>query len=204
MSNSCHTFAIFDFDHTLTDRDSLLPFLFYINGFWKTICQLIFLIPLFFGFVLGLVSRQKTKEKILQLSIGGKSWKEVHEFGKRYAEEKLDGYLKPEAMHRLAWHQRQGHHCLLVSASLEFYLEAWAKRHGFETVLASRLELTPDKRITGNLEGLNCWGEEKKRRLLEYLDVQNENQMELFVYGDSQGDRAILAIANFPFYRKFK
>lgn len=195
--------AVFDFDNTLTDRDSLLPFLFYVHGFWKTICHLLMLTPVFILYVLGILSRQRTKEKILNRFIGGRSWSDVQTLGKTYADQQLDHYLKPEAMKRVAWHQSQGHRCLLVSASLEFYLKPWAKRHGFEEVLASRLEVTSSGHVNGNLVGLNCWGPEKRLRLLSYLGSK-DNKTKLYVYGDSRGDQEILELADYPFYRRFE
>lgn len=193
--------AIFDFDHTLTDRDSLLPFLFYIKGFWKTAYLLILLLPFFVRYLTGRLSRQHMKEKILAGFIAGKSWTDVQLLGKQYADKQLDHYLKSEAMKRLNWHQAQGHRCILVSASLEFYLVPWAMRHGFEKVIASRLEVNEEGNVTGQLVGLNCWGPEKKCRLLAYLG--SEEKAQLYVYGDSRGDREILALAHYPFYRKF-
>ncbi|MBS0272732.1 MAG: HAD family hydrolase [Proteobacteria bacterium] len=195
--------AVFDFDNTLTNRDSLVPFLFHIHGFWKTIYHFIALIPAFTGYFAGALSRQQIKERILTRFIGSRLFGDVQALGKIYADQQLDRYLKPEALKRLTWHQAQGHRCLLVSASLEFYLKPWAKRHGFEKVIASRLELTPTEHITGRLIGLNCWGPEKKRRLLAYLD-STTTQAQFYVYGDSRGDHEILALADYPFYRKFK
>lgn len=202
MSHSFSTIAVFDFDHTMTDRDSLLPFLFYMQGFWKTIYHLIVLIPAFLRYLMGHLSRQKMKEKILTRFMGGRKFSDIEALGQQYAAQQLDRYLKPEALKRLAWHQSQKHRCLLVSASLEFYLKPWAQRHGFEDVLASRLELTPTGHITGQLIGLNCWGPEKERRLLAYLGSRKD--YELYVYGDSRGDQEILALADYPFYRTFE
>lgn len=202
MANSFPIIAVFDFDHTLTDRDSLTPFLFYVQGFWKTIGYLIVLVPSFLGYLIGLVSRQSIKEKILTRFIGDHSFTDIQALGKTYADQQLDRYLKPEALKRFTWHQAQGHRCLLVSASLELYLKPWAKRHGFEEVIASRLELTATGYVTGRLVGLNCWGAEKERRLLAYLD--SREQVQLYVYGDSCGDREILALADYPFYRRFE
>lgn len=199
MTNSS-IIAIFDFDHTMTDRDSLLPFLFYMQGFWKTIYCLITLLPAFTRYLGGFLSRQGIKEKILTCFMAGKLFSNVQALGKNYAIQQLDCYLKPEALERLAWHQSQGHRCLLVSASLEFYLKPWAMRHGFEEVLGSRLEVTPTGVVTGRLIGLNCWGPEKERRLLGYLSSIEYTQ--LYVYGDSRGDQEILALADYPFYRK--
>lgn len=194
--------AVFDFDHTLTDRDSLLPFLFFMQGFWKASFHLAALTPAFIRFLIGNLSRQAVKEKIVKRFMGGWSFAEMQVLGQRYAANQLDHYLKPEAIERLAWHQSEGHRCLLVSASLEFYLRPWAMRHGFEEVLASRLELTPTGQVTGRLSGLNCWGPEKAKRLLEYLGPRE--QYKLYVYGDSRGDCEILALADHPFYRTFK
>lgn len=200
MFNSS-TVAVFDFDNTLTDRDSLLPFLFYVQGFWKTIFLLITLIPHFIRYVIGNLPRQQMKEKILRRFIGGKSLVEVKALGQKYVDQQLDRYLKPEALKRLAWHLSQGHRCLLVSASLEFYLIPWAKKHGFENVLASRLEITSDGYVTGNLVGLNCWGPEKERRLLAYFGSLKPDH--IYAYGDSRGDQEMLQWAHYPFYRTF-
>ena len=202
MSPSSPTLAVFDFDHTLTDRDSLLPFLFYLQGYLQGVLSLILLTPYFIQYAIGKLPREKIKEKILHRFMGGKSFNEIKALGKKYVDQQLDCYLKPEAVKRLRWHQSQGDRCLLVSASLDFYLIPWAMKYGFEAVLASRLEVTPDGVITGNLAGKNCWGPEKKRRLLEYLG--EEKPSSLYVYGDSLGDADILAIADHPFYRKFE
>lgn len=194
--------AVFDFDHTLTNRESLVPFLFHVRGFWKAIYFFTLLCPDFARYLIGRLSRQGMKEKILTRFIGGKAYADIQALGKQYADNQLDTYLKPEALKRLLWHQSQGHRCLLVSASLEFYLIPWAKRHGFEAVIASRLEVKPDGCATGRLAGLNCWGPEKERRLLAYLS--GEEHPQLYVYGDSRGDQEMLALAQHPFYRKFE
>jgi phosphatidylglycerophosphatase C len=193
--------AVFDFDHTLTDRDSLLPFLFDMRGFRKTILHLAALTPSFLRYLLGNISRQSIKEKILTRFLGGVLFTELQSFGQHYADHRLDHFLKPQALQRLVWHQAQGHRCILVSASVEVYLKPWGIRHGFEEVLASRLELSSTGNVTGRLIGLNCWGPEKKRRLLNYLGTADQGT--LYVYGDSRGDHDLLAIADHPFYRKF-
>lgn len=193
--------AAFDFDHTLINRDSLLPFLFYAEGYLQTGYRLGALCPVFVSFLVGKSSRQEVKEQILTRFFKGRAMEDLQAIGNRYADEKLDGYLKPEALERLRWHQAQGHRCVVVSASPEFYLKPWAARHGIEAVLASRLELTPTGELTGRLVGLNCWGAEKKNRLEAYLGPKEG--YELYVYGDSRGDQELLALADHPYYRKY-
>lgn len=199
-ANMSPTIAAFDFDRTLTQCDSLLPFLFHVHGRAKMMAVLIALIPTFLLFTLGRVSRQEVKEQLLMRTLKGKSLVDAEKAGEVFATGPLNALLKPSAMKRLEWHLSQGHRCILVSASLELYLKPWAQAHGFETVIASRLALTQEGLITGRLEGLNCWGEEKARRLKAYLC--DEEVKELYAYGDSRGDHELLAMATHPHYRR--
>lgn len=195
------TVAAFDFDHTLTDRDSLLAFLFYQAGCWKSSWYLVQLFPYFIQFFLGLIGRQEIKEKILTRFFKGLEGYSLQKWGQAYAEKQLDSYLKPQAIKRLQWHQAQGHECILISAAPDFYLHPWAERHGFKKVLSSHLELDKQGCVTGRLQGVNCWGPEKVRRLLTYLG--SKDSYELYAYGDSRGDQELLALADHPFYRCF-
>jgi phosphatidylglycerophosphatase C len=200
--DSSSIIAAFDFDHTLTNRDSLLPFLYQLTGWGEASVRLATLGPAFLSYLAGSISRQSIKEKILERFIGGKLQKRLEASGEEYAAGLLNKYIKPDPLHRLAWHQAQGHSCVLISASLELYLKPWAARYGFDAVLASRLELTQAGHATGRLEGLNCWGPEKVRRLIAFAGPKQGYQ--LYAYGDSQGDRELLKFADYPFYRKFK
>ena len=193
--------AAFDFDHTLTTRDSLIPLLMQLQGRFKAITKLIYLSPYLIGFKIHLLSRQQIKEQILTAFLKGMPLKQFQEIGQQYADNQLDQFIKPEALERLRWHQKQHHRCILISASLENYLLPWAKRHHFQDVLASRLEIIEPDYITGKLAGINCWGPEKTRRLTELLGPK-ENYT-LYAYGDSRGDTELLELADFPFYRTF-
>ena len=201
MTSSLPIIAVFDFDHTLTDRDSLLPLLLKLKGKMAASYQLTLLGPSFAAFLLGNLSRQGIKEKILSRFIGGLTAAELHSLGEDYAAHQLGSYVKPEGLERLSWHQAQGHRCLLISASLEFYLKPWAELHGFEAVLASKLEFNAEGQATGRLLGLNCWGPEKVVRLIKYLGPEKKYQ--LYAYGDSRGDQELLAFADHSFYRTF-
>lgn len=194
------TIAAFDFDKTLTDRDSFLPFLFFAVGFSNAILNLIPLTPVFLGFLIGIYSRQQVKESILTRFFKDIPIDHLEKLGKRYSEEKLDLYLKPEAMRCFKWHKALGHRCIIVSAAPDFYLKYWGAKHGFEATLASELAVSSSGLVTGKLEGLNCRGPEKERRLLEYL---GPIEYELYAYGDSAGDAELLQMADFPFYRSF-
>jgi phosphatidylglycerophosphatase C len=193
--------AAFDFDKTITTCDSLLPFLIYTQGRLKAYAKLFVLIPYFIGFILKQVSRQQVKEKVLASFFNGQLNSLLEVKGKYFADHILDRWIKPEAIERLKWHQKKGHQCVLVSASLDVYLREWAKRYGFENIICSSLELNKKGYVSGKLNGLNCWGPEKKRRLLNLFGLKKN--FKLYVYGDSLGDKDLLEIADHPYFRKF-
>lgn len=195
------TVAAFDFDCTLTHCDTLLPFLYFREGKMQTRWKLFKLTPSFVLFFLNLLSRKQVKESILTAFFRGVPRSLLEEEGALFAARQLNQLLRKEAMERLAWHQAQGHRCILISASIETYLAPWAKAHGFETALCSRLAYDPLGRATGLLEGQNCWGEEKRRRLIAYLGERSGYR--LYAYGDSRGDRELLACADDPFFNLF-
>lgn len=194
--------AAFDFDGTITTRDSLLPFLFYATGGTATLKKLALLSPTFVKYVSGFISRQHTKEIILKDFFGGmpNSW--LLTLGQLFSHSaSLDHLIRPEAKERINWHIEQGHRCILVSASIDVYLSPWSKQFKFQDVVSSRLNITKEGIVTGNLDGLNCWGPEKVRRLNELLGPR-ESYI-LYAYGDSRGDKELLAAADFAYYRKF-
>ena len=79
-----------------------------------------------------------------------------------------------------------------MSASPELYVTPIGRRLGFDTVLATRLEVDADGRLTGRLLGPNCRGPEKVMRLREW---RGEGLALAYAYGDSSGDREMLDLA---------
>ncbi len=193
--------AAFDFDGTITTKDTLLPFLIYTHGYWKTFCRSIQLIPAFLGFSIGLVSRQQMKEKVLTRFFAGTSLSILQEEGKAFASSMmLKKMIRPGAEQRIAWHRAQNHRCVLISATIDVYLAPWIKLYGFDDLICSTLEVDASNLVTGKLKGLNCWGPEKTRRL--ELLVGRKEEYTLYAYGDSLGDRELLALADYSYLKK--
>lgn len=192
--------AAFDFDGTLTYYDTLHAFLIYTHGIPRTVVKLALQLPKLVTYLFGKVGRQRMKECILQQFYAGMTIEEVRVKGTIFAKDILNKYIKPNAKKRLEWHLKQGHRCILISATLDVYLEPWAQSVGIHDVISSKFQVTPQKKVTGKLEGLNCWGPEKLRRLCELLGPRES--FTLYAYGDSRGDKELLASADYPFYRE--
>lgn len=191
--------AAFDFDGTITYCDTLFPFLFSFNNLGKMVIKTFQLIPVFLSFVMGKSSREMVKEAILTRFIKGIPQHTLGQIGSNFALNKLNRLIKPSALERIQWHRQQGHCCILISASIETYLEPWAKQIGFSHILTSQLEIDAEANATGKLKGRNCRGPEKIRRLEELLGKPKDYI--LYAYGDSPGDRELLAYADYTFYR---
>lgn len=197
-SESC-VVAAFDFDGTITRSDTLTWFFPFVVGWPKTLLKFFCLIPWFLGYAVRLLSRQQMKEKILVAFFRGKNAKDLAALGRRFAEEVLPSKVKSDALQRIRWHQEEGHRLVLVSAGLEVYLKPWAEKVGFQDVLATALQVSPEGTATGKIQGMNCWGREKRRRIEALLGDRKDYT--LYAYGDGGGDAALLAFADHPFYR---
>jgi phosphatidylglycerophosphatase C len=191
--------AAFDFDCTLTRRDTLLPFLLLTLGAATVVRHAVVLSPTLAGYALGLIGNGIAKERVLVRCLAGMRMDELQNEGERFASYVLPGLLSNEAMQRLEWHKQQGHRCVVISASLELYVQPWAIKAGFDEVIATRLETREDGRITGQFSGANCFGIEKVRRLETLLG--GREGYTLYAYGDSRGDRELLSSADHAYYR---
>lgn len=192
--------AVFDFDGTLTRRDSLLPFLWHVAGPARFVWNALVLLPTLIRYAVGTLENGPAKERVLGQFLAGKPTSEIQAIAESFAAERVPSLLDPEAVRRLRWHQEQGHTTVLVTASPELYAQPWAEAEGFDEVIGTRLE-TKDGVFTGQFSTPNCHGPEKTRRLeAEGPDLREAT---IYAYGNSRGDRELLGMADQGFYRSF-
>jgi phosphatidylglycerophosphatase C len=197
-----HAVAAFDFDGTLTSGGSVLPFLVALRGFWPVFRAVLALSPLLLrSAIVGGTAADAAKEKLFTRLLGGLPVAEVDQRAMAFAEHHLAQRLRRDARQRLEWHQRQGHHVVIVSASPECYVRWAGEMLGVDGVLATRLAVGGGGLLTGNYEGKNCRGAEKYARLVVHLRAHGllggvGDQPELWAYGNSRGDLRLLGAAD--------
>jgi phosphatidylglycerophosphatase C len=122
----------------------------------------------------------------------------IEEIAEDFARSVHASGLRAETVALLDAHRDRGDTVVLVSASFEVYLRPLAELLGADDVLAARLEVGPDGRLTGFLAGPNCRGPEKVVRLHAWLDEKagGRSGAHVTAYGDSAGDREMLADAD--------
>ena len=186
--------ALFDFDGTLTTRDSFLPFLRQVVGTRHFLAGMAATSGPLLAYAAGLMANDRAKERVIRHFLGGRSLEDLQVHGQVFASGGLNGLLRTSTLKRLHAHVRAGDECVLVSASLDLYLAPWAIQQGFSAVLCSSLDTDDQQRITGALTPRNCFGPEKVRRIRHWLAGREPTH--ITAYGDSRGDRDMLAMAD--------
>lgn len=191
--------AAFDFDGTLTRRDTLVPFLAQACGTAAMGRALAAAGPAALRARTGrgdpdVHHRDASKEALLASLFSNRHTQWLIDAGAQYSES-LDAKLRPEMVEQLAWHRAAGHELVIVSASLQVYLEPFGKRHGFDQVIGVQLE-DIEGQLTGRIDGPNVRGREKSVRLEKWLAGDRPEM--LWAYGNSSGDREMLAMADAP------
>lgn len=194
--------AAFDFDGTLSRRDTLVPFLMLAAGrprFVRACGQLGLL-----GARRRVAARDRdaVKAELIRLLFAGRSEDELRHLGERYARDLLSDQLRPEVVRRLEQHREAGHEVLFVSASLVHYLEPLARSLDVQHVIAVEPTVV-DGRLTGDLDHPNVRAEQKALRLREWLGAPAEGPtdgVELWAYGNSSGDHQLLAMADHRYW----
>ncbi len=191
--------ALFDFDGTITTKDSLFDFIRYAVGTKRYYAGLLKKLPMLIAFKLKLIPNNEAKMKLLAHYFKGYDAQKFRELGRSYALTQIDPIVRKEAKDRLNYHKEQGDRIIVVSASLTCWLEPWCQREGIE-LLSTQMEIEHGK-LTGRFATPNCHGQEKVNRIQAHLVLNDYT--EIYSYGDSSGDTEMLAVATQGYYRKF-
>jgi HAD superfamily hydrolase (TIGR01490 family) len=192
--------ALFDFDGTISYEDTLFKFIRYAVGDLKMILGLIVLSPMLVLYKLKLMPNYKAKELLLAYFFKGMEEKEFKNKANEYSLNCLNSIIRTKAIERIYWHKKQNHKVIIVSASIEEWLEPWCQKNDLE-LLATKLEFK-NGIVSGKFFTKNCYGLEKVNRLKEKYDLSIFDY--IYAYGDSKGDEQLLSLADEKFYKPFR
>ena len=191
--------ALFDFDGTITSKDSLPDFIQHAVGLPAWWLGLLKISPMLAAYRLGMIPNHIAKEKLIAAFFKGWDTKFFHAVADQYSGTKIDRIVRPEAMKKIRWHQARGDQVVVVSASMESWLRKWCERNKLD-LIATRLEIQ-DGQLTGRFSTKNCYGREKVNRIKGKYNLSEYS--DIYAYGDSRGDKEMLSIATFKFYKRF-
>jgi HAD superfamily hydrolase (TIGR01490 family) len=193
--------ALFDFDGTIIRGDSFSQFLrFSQNKRGKFLFGIVIFLPLYLFYFAGILSEEWIKETHLKFFCGGWSEEFFTQKCQEYCSKALPPHIKESAMKSIQWHKDKGHEVVVVSGTLDRIILPWCKSQHV-SLIATRIEIR-NHHVTGRITGDNCTGSEKIRRISEQYDIKAFDS--IYAYGNSRGDREMLGISNYPFFKNFK
>jgi phosphatidylglycerophosphatase C len=195
------TIAVFDFDGTLTRRDTLLEFIKYSKGRLPFYLGFLRFSPLLVAMKLKMYPNWKVKQQLFSHFYKGTSIEEFDRWCENF-KVNIDKIARPKALRALKSHQAEGNKVVVVSASIENWVKPWASKVHIDTILATKIEIDKQGLLTGRFLTKNCYGQEKVDRLLDA--VPNLSEYTVFAYGNSRGDKELLELADKSFYNKFE
>lgn len=190
----------FDFDGTLTVRDSYTAFLRWRSGPVRYHIGLIKLVPAAIAYV-GHRDRGRIKAAATREYLRGVSRERIESEAQAFAKLMAPRFLRPDALRTWRrWGQRRAK-LVIVTASPQMIVAPFARGLGADMLLGTELVFDERDRATGAFASANCRGAEKVRRLQEAFGPEIRLRA---AYGDTSGDREMLAIAEEPGYRVFQ
>lgn len=197
-----NTMAVFDFDGTITRKDTLLEFIkfakgkraFYI-GFLRHALVLI-------AYRLKIYPNWKAKQRIFTYFFGGMLTSDFDSLCEDFFRQRGKRLIYDSAAKQIKDYINRHIEIVIISASIENWILPFACHLGVEHVLGTKLEINKDGQLTGRFLTANCYGAEKVKRLNELLPERSNYY--LIAYGDSRGDRELLAYADERHYKFFQ
>ena len=189
----------FDFDGTLTTKDTFFAFLGYSVGYAKLVWYLFLLLPSILLLFLHKITVQEAKEKLFARCFGGMTVDEFNKKSRDFAS-RNGRLLRRDGIDFIQAVSRENR-VLVVSASIRNYVSEFLKDCDVE-VEATVPEVDASGRITGKFIGANCKGEEKVRRIEKHFP--DRQSYKLIAFGDSSGDRQMFAFADETHWKPFR
>jgi phosphatidylglycerophosphatase C len=191
--------VLFDFDGTITTKDTLLEFIRYYHGSFRFLLGFAILSPIIILHLLRVIPNWRAKELVLIWFFKNERLDHFNKICKSFSIEKIPALLRPQALIAIQQHQKNNEEITVISASAENWVKPWCDTLNLNCI-ATRLEVVNDK-LTGRILDKNCYGEEKVVRLKKHYDP---TLFSITAYGDSAGDHQMLALADEQFYKPFR
>ena len=189
---------LFDFDGTLTYKDTMFLYLKFYNSA-KFNFQFLKHVPLFILLKLKLANAEKVKKSFISSILKGQSKTKIEEKSQQFFEKYYPEIIRENAIEFIKNIDREHTESYLVTASLDIWVKPFAEKFKMN-LLATRAEFK-NGIFTGNFLGNNCNGGEKVHRIKEA--IQGKKFDKIIAFGDTSGDKPMLSLAHESHYRFF-
>ncbi len=181
----------FDFDGTLTYKDTMFMFLKFYNSS-KFTSQFIKHIPLFILLKLKLSDAEKVKKSFIASILKGERQDRIEQKAQEFFEENYPKIFRQNALDFIENIDSEKTESFIVSASLDIWVKPFANKLNM-ALLATQAEFK-NGIYTGNFIGKNCNGQEKVNRIVKAIEGKKYDKT--IAFGDTEGDNLMLSWAN--------
>lgn len=194
----------FDFDGTLTTSDTLLEFIKYAKGRGRFLMVFLMYSPLLVLMKLHLYPNWKAKQQIFAHLFAGMRIEKFDALCRSFAEESQH-LLRPKGITLMHEALVAGAQVFIVSASIDNWVRPFFDIRNLKgvQVLGTQIEVE-DGKLTGRFKSNNCYGKEKVHRIAEVLKSFERSEYEIEAFGDSRGDKEMLAFADKGHFKPFR
>lgn len=212
---------VFDFDGTLTYADTLLAFIRFACGPMRMLLGFALYAPLLVLMKLKLYPNYKAKQKVFAHFFRGMTLARFDALCTAFAQQG-EHLLRPAARNFINTVRSEAYAMAIVSASIdnwvrpfaEMYLQSDNSQDNRQDnsqdnksslpiiVLGTKVEVDAAGCLTGRFATPNCYGPEKVRRI-EAVWPHRE-QYDVSAFGDSRGDKEMLAYADQGYFKPFR
>lgn len=192
--------AIYDLDRTVLRKPTFTLFLLWAA--WREAPWRLLLLPalaaLMIGYALRLYGRDRFKPAAIRLMLGARlSPARAAKLAADFAAWRVPRDVPPGAAACIARDRSEGYRLLMATAAPEFYARAIADALGFDAIVASRHRRDADGNWLPLLDGPNCYGAEKARRVGEWLAANAATgASHIRAYSDHASDAPTFALAS--------
>lgn len=194
--------AIYDLDRTVLRTPTFTLFLLWAA--WREAPWRLLLLPalaaLMVGYALRLYGRDRFKPAAIRLMLGATiSPARATALASGFAAWRVPRDVPPGAAACIARDRAEGYRLLMATAAPEFYAGAIADALGFDAIVASRHQRDAAGNWLPLLDGPNCYGAEKARRVAEWLATNaKDDAAHIRAYSDHVSDAPTFALASEP------
>ncbi len=191
----------FDFDGTLTKKDTFLAFIEYAKGYGKTFWGFFLFSPILILMKLRLFPNWKAKQMVFSWFFKGMNINEFNQICHEFAD-RNQCIIRTRGWDTIRKALANGEQVIIITASIENWVKPFFKEFGNQIkVEGTKIDVRINQ-ITGQFLTQNCYGVEKTKRLKEVFPYRQA--YELIAFGDSDGDRYLLNEADESHYKPFR
>lgn len=191
----------FDFDGTITTKDTFIAFIRFVKGDLRTFLGLLLYAPILIMMKLKLYPNWKAKQQLFTYFFKGMNIKEFKLKCNEFARHNKT-LIRPLALIEIQKALKEGEKVIIITASIDMWVRPFFSELDKDIrIVGTKIEEKEGK-VTGHFITRNCYGAEKVNRLKEIMP--NRNSYELISYGDSRGDKELLEYADKGYFKPFR